>query len=247
MRVILNWDVLVGYVCHDAEAIENIALPTRTIKNTFTTDYIVVRAVRKLMSIGKTPEAQVLVNVFLGSKKKDSSELTRKVRTLPVAGDIEIARRLFLDHSLDIGFDLTDWTTVAVMRRHKIEAIITKDENFTRVQLLGDERLPKISHIYEPKKLTTAPMSSPPATTPLSPPPTPEPEKRRNTAALIAGLMFVGSFFAALIWLRTAYFVIHLGLLGIGAFFILDYVDPERIETLAKAIGNLKRAAKSSD
>lgn len=239
----MNWDVLVGYVCKDDEAITNIALPTRTIKDTFTTDFIVARAVRELMSRGKTPEAQVLVNVFLGSKKKDSSELTRKVRTLPVAGNIEIARQLFLDHSMDIGFDLTDWTTAAVMRRHKIEAIITKDENFTRVQLLGDERLPKMSRIYEPKKETSAPTSpSTPAT-----PAMPAPERGRNKAALIVGLMFLGLFFAALIWLPGVYFLIHLGLLVIGAFFILDYVDPERIETVAQAIGNLKRAGKSAD
>lgn len=229
----INWDVLVGYICRDQTAIENLIRPTRTVTDTFTTDFIMARAVDQLVAQKKTTEAQALATVFLGSNKKNDSQLTGKVRTLPVGEDYEIARQLFLEHFLDSPLDLTDWTTIAVMIHHEIGGIITRDERFTKLAMLEDSRIPKLTIIYETQH--KEPDSSPAS------------DRKRNKPALIIGTLFTLLFAYFVLFRPSLNFWIPLSLLAAAVLFILDYVEPTLAERFLEAVGGMfRRESKTS-
>jgi predicted nucleic acid-binding protein len=78
----------------------------------------------------------------LASDILESMQTDGKIRILPVDRDIEsTAKSLVEEHSKsELALSMTDWTSVLLLKKHKIGKIITTDAHFQDVKRLPEYR-----------------------------------------------------------------------------------------------------------
>lgn len=123
--------------------------------NVYTTDYILIRVIDKLIIAQKKDKVGQLLAILYGGVE-EKPQLTDKVSVLKIEKpNVEEARRWFFRHQMDAELDFIDWSTVSLMKDKNDADILTFDACFDTLRELKDETLPRIVRVAvkRPKQL----------------------------------------------------------------------------------------------
>lgn len=155
----LNWDVLYDFAIGGKGG-------KRIFKDivhgkygtVYTTDYILIRVIDKLIIAQKKDKVGQLLTILYGGIKEEP-QLTDKVNVLKIEKPhVEEARRWFFGHQMDAELDFVDWSTVSLMKDKNDADILTFDACFDTLREIKDETLPRVVRIAvkRPKQLMGA-------------------------------------------------------------------------------------------